>query len=175
LGSDGDVMERKDIDDFKMKLKQGRIWEEKAAEWIREKGWTVIDLASADFNGAPHATLPGGRRLTLPDLQCFKDGKMIFVEVKKKTKAFLFKKDDMLTTGIDLQKWFHYCKLSYDTKTRIYLMFIHKQEGKVVCDHLIDLAKHVIIEPGAMKHGMAFWEFASLTEIRELTTKEEML
>lgn len=115
---------------FSIKLAQGQAGENAIANWFKSKGFDVLPVYEKIINTGkgPQIYTSQNTSLIAPDLLCFKEGKPIFVEAKRKSGFTWYRKTQDWVTGIDLRHYLEYIQVLNKTKIPVYLCFI--QEGQ---------------------------------------------
>jgi len=155
---------------FEQKLAAGRVVEEHVAAYMRKRGWWVVP--SYEFSGkendhAPKMVAPPGwRDLVLPDLQGFKDRRLVWLEVKSKTCCTLHHiSNDLPVTGIAKRLYLHYQQVEIETGGTVYLLFVHEKENEIRGDALTCLRTyehHDWPDDDMDRGGTIFWEFSRI-------------
>lgn len=167
-------------DDFERALAEARVWEQKAAAWLRRRGWHV--LATYDFSGkgddkAPKLLAPpGDPDLVLPDLQMFRENGSRWVEVKYKARADHYRVGGYRVTGISRRLWGHYQRVEEITGADVWIVFLHGQEQEIRGERvsrLRGLVSHTYGGPLMGRHGMIFFRFDALPNWGPLSLLQE--
>jgi hypothetical protein len=157
---------RQSEDRFRAALDAARKWEVALATFIRARGWHV--LPTYDFSGkgddkAPKLLAPAGQRdLVMPDLQCFRNGEVRWIECKWKARADFNIKRGYYVTGISLRLADHYERVNQMTGADVFLLFLHEHEGEVRGGKMRDLAtawSHDYQGEKMGRSGMRFWRW----------------
>jgi hypothetical protein len=165
---------------FERARAEARKWEQKAAAWLRRRGWHV--LATYDFSGkdddkAPKLLAPpGDPDLVLPDLQMFKENGSRWVEVKYKAKADDYRIGGYRVTGISRRLWGHYQRVEEITGADVFIVFLHGKENEIRGERvrqLRGLVSHTYSGPLMGRHGMIFFRFDELPNWGPLSLLEE--
>lgn len=158
--------------DFRTKLDAAREWEVRLARWVRSRGWFVVP--TYDFSGkgedkAPKLLAPIGQRdLVLPDLQCFRNGELQWLECKWKARADRYRIGGYDVTGISKRLFDHYQQVQKATGARVVLAFLHEMEMEMRGDALDALgdAKGVgcfsHVSQSARMGRMIFWRYDAI-------------
>lgn len=109
-------------DSFKEKLAFGEQGEKEIAEILIKKGFYILPLYQFKDKTAPQI-IGEYQSITSPDLICFKNKEIIFIEVKSKNKWVKYK--GILETGCNYKLYKDYKKLSLKTKIKLYIVFNH--------------------------------------------------
>jgi len=123
-------------DNFKNKLSFGQEGEKDIALKLIEKGFYILPLYQFQDEIAPQI-IGENKTITSPDLICFRNGEIIFFEVKSKNQWVNF--NGVLETGCNYKHYKHYKKLSIETKIKLYIVFNHvsgKEQGIYYIDVL---------------------------------------
>jgi hypothetical protein len=93
-----------------------------------------------DHDAAPHLLVADGevaRRVVLPDLTCWKDGRHFFAEVKRKRRWVRWLERRVyngvkrgLETGFDLHLWHEYQHVRQATGAPLWVFFLHEPDPK---------------------------------------------
>lgn len=171
-------MRRNSEESFHAALNHARGWERALAAWVRARGWHV--LPTYDFSGkgddkAPVLLAPPGTAdLIMPDLQCFRAGRVRWIECKWKTSAVLHRNSGQMVTGISLRLASHYERVRATTGADVWLVFLHEREREVRGGEMARLEMSHDYNGGVMcRGGMRFWLWdrlpliCSLDEIAE--------
>jgi hypothetical protein len=161
--------------EFERALAAAREWEIALARWMRSRGWYVLPTYA--FGGANNRKAPvleappGARSLIMPDLQCFRDGRILWLEAKWKSEATLHRKTGTFVTGIALRHARHYERVQTVTGCGVLLAFVHEREREVRGGMLNEIsdAWHHDYDGGVMgPGGMRFWRWDALPTITPL-------
>ena len=152
---------------FDAKLAWARESEEMVCAFLRARGWWCLptyDFSGKGDNKAPKLLAPAGEAsLVLPDLQCFRDGKQRWYEVKRKSAATFYQIGGYLTTGISQRHYDQYRRVQDETCAEVVIVFAHEQEAEVrgdTLDGLERLARSHSYGGNAMGGGgMRFWRY----------------
>lgn len=130
------------------------------AKWLQRRGWYVIP--SYDYSGAdgkkPPRMLGNLVGYAIPDLDVARFGKRLWVEVKTKGNATLYRKTGTLEHGISHRLLNHYLTVQAITGTAVWL-FVHEEKADVLLvATLATLGAPRTYEGWKMgQGGMAFW------------------
>lgn len=167
-------------DRFERQLSAAREWEVRVAGWARRRGWYVLptyDFSGKEDDKAPKMLAPSGSRdLVLPDLQCFKDQEIRWLEVKWKARADVHRRTGHRVTGISKRLWDHYLEVQCTTAGDVYVVFLHELEREVRGASLSWLRQNVhhTYDGGKMgRAGMVFWDYDVLPRWCDLSVFEE--
>lgn len=113
---------------FAEKLNCGQVGESLIANWLRDRGWSVLPVYEKEIDSGkgPRLFTPG-ENLIAPDMMAFRIGRedAYWVEAKHKTAFSLYRKTGCWTTGIDLVHYRHYCELDDTYTLPVWLLFLH--------------------------------------------------
>lgn len=98
-----------------------KIW----SNVLAASGWHYVSLAKICEGGAPLAR-GGNRKLILPDLDAYRDGRNVFVEAKVKTQSIVYRIKNQERHGINQRNYEHY-------------MEIQRVSGRHCCIGLVEL------------------------------------
>lgn len=134
-----------------------------------------VETWVAGFAGVvPLARLPGGNgqgptvqtphgRLLAPDLLAFKDGHVVFLEVKRRTRPDLHRKSGRLVTGIEARDFNRYRQFRAAAGSPVVVVFVHDEGAPGFRgDELLNLADRIHHDAGAM----LFWALDDLPRLR---------
>lgn len=151
-------------EDFKKSLAFAREKERGVASLIQKQGYYVLpayDFSGEQENKAPKLLAPLGKRpLVLPDLFCMKSDLAFWLEVKWKTEAYLFRKANRRTTGINLRLWEYYIEVEKESSFPVWIMFLHKKEQEIRAGSLSFLRDNICYT-GRDNNGkmMVYWNY----------------
>lgn len=156
--------------DFNRRLIWARECEVAIGDFLRARNWWAIpsyDFSDKGDDKAPKMLAPRGRfDLVLPDLQCFRDGKQRWFEIKRKTRSDHYRIGGYAVTGMSLRLFEHYRRIEKETKSDVVIVFVHETEGEVRGDTLSNLeklAKSHRYDGDAMgRAGMIFWRYEQI-------------
>jgi len=141
---------------FAENLKQGRGFEEWAAERLVEDGWSVLPLADLPARGGRGPRLrAGGRDPTLPDLQATKHGRHVAVECKRKEAADWGRVVGEWEHGTSRHLLDSYREYERQTGVATFLVIGEVSTQSVYAQRVTELRVHFSYSP-AMGH-MAYW------------------
>lgn len=110
---------------------------------FRKRGWFVVP--SYDYTGSENDKAPMmlGERgdLVLPDLDICKDGLRMWVEVKYKATAPLYRKVGKKQHGINARHFSHYLSVQKESGNLVYLLIVEGDTGKILAASLNKLVK----------------------------------
>jgi hypothetical protein len=142
---------------------KGDQGEQIVAHILRKSNYFVICLS--DINEQGRGGAPGMRNNqtfhTLPDLQVALQGKLGFCEVKWKTKADWTRITQQEEHGIDKVCWDHYCQVSKQTGTDVFLFIYERKSGAVLYNHINFLRKVIRYTSKMGRGGMCFFPRSS--------------
>jgi hypothetical protein len=154
---------------FDVKLEWARVAEIRVSDFLRERGWWVLptyDFSGVGDNKAPKLMAPAGKSdLVMPDLQCFKDGKPRWFEVKRKSNADQYRIGGYLVTGIDHGHYVQYKQVEKVTDSQVVLVFVHEKEQEVRGATLswLDANARSHYSDRMGRYGMDFWKYEKIT------------
>lgn len=90
---------------------------------LATSGWKYIPLCSIADGGAPMARTDDDATI-LPDIQCWKDGKSVFVEAKAKTRSVYYGRKSQERHGIDENNYEHYIKAAISSSIPCFLAIV---------------------------------------------------
>lgn len=169
------------LDSFDESLFVGKIAESEIARWIRKNGSSTLpiyEVERGNYKG-PVLYAPDGTAIIAPDILCFKNGKVYWVEAKHKEIFSFYRKKQAWQTGIDYHHWHEYLRIQLLIPSiLVWLMFLHKggidkSSGKKSpaglyarpISKLKDCIDHVDTSINTRKyapHGMILWDIKSL-------------
>lgn len=162
---------------FSVKRLIGELVERAVDDLIRRTGVHVIrsfDWSGKDDSTAPTMIGPDGKRSTLPDLQCFRDGRFYWLEVKwKRDRTPHWASGGTLCTGINKRLWDEYRAIQERTGSKVFLLFVHGDTQEMRGDAIdaLDRYKHHPYDgPKMGRDGMWFWEYDRIPRWGSLTT-----
>lgn len=111
---------------FKEQLKFGQTGESEIAQWLRDKGYTILPVYEkiVEEGKGPQLFLPN-TSLVAPDMLTFKGECVRWVEAKRKTAFTWHRITSKWVTGIDLRHYSDYLKVDDCTPWPVWLMFLH--------------------------------------------------
>lgn len=164
-------------DRFDEKLQWGAEAEVWVAAWLMRRGWRILpayDYSGRDDDKAPRlVAVQAADSLIVPDLLSARDGKTRWVEVKRKSRADLYRKTGVLETGISRRLWAHYRRTQEVTGIEVWVVFVHDAEGEVrgqSIDELAALPPREYLGTKMGRDGMVFFPWERLVR---LTAVEE--
>ena len=164
-------------DGFDENLKWGAEAEIWVAAWLMRRGWRILptyDFSGKDDDKAPRlAAVRPADSLVIPDLLSARGGTSRWVEVKRKTRADLYRKTGVLETGISRRLWTHYHKTQQATGIEVWIAFVHDVEGEVRVRSIDDLNALPPREYLGTKMGRDGMVFFPWEQLLLLTTVEE--
>lgn len=110
---------------FEEQLQFGEEGEELIAAIFIKKGFAVLPLYQFTAEFAPKIITLQTNFIS-PDLTIFKNGKVVFIEVKSKTRWVKF--NGVVETGCNFRHYEHYKNLSEYTNIDLYLVFNHTED-----------------------------------------------
>tara|TARA_Y100001938_G_C8025430_1_gene397731 strand:- start:86 stop:559 length:474 start_codon:yes stop_codon:yes gene_type:complete len=152
-------------DNFKDKLIFGKEGEKDIALKLIENGFYILPLYQFKDGIAPQI-INKSKSIISPDLICFKNGKIIFFEVKSKNQWVNY--TDVLETGCNYKHYQDYKRLSLETEIKLYIVFNHVK-GKEQGIYYIDVLENGRYWDGKAKHKQYkaeyFWSKEQLTKL----------
>jgi hypothetical protein len=147
----------------------GTVAEMKLATLLRRSGWAV----SIVRHGTAVAPMLLGwtGKLVLPDLQGFPPGgSSVWVEGKwKSTTGVMECMGNLVTTGLDLQNYQHYCEVQRQTGHPVVIAFMQREQDGIYLAHL---DRDMVPAVGNAKGKMVYWDLAKL---QRLCSYEELM
>lgn len=122
---------------YKEQLKFGREFEDEFARWLIGQGWFVIPKYLYAQEGAP-LLIGEINSYAVPDIDCSKKGKRIWVECKRKNKMKYHP-----ATGYPVTNHYCYKKIQEITGDKVFIVFKDKSEEKIYGNWLTELEKHI--------------------------------
>lgn len=114
---------------FEAQLAYGQEGEHIVAEWLIDKGTAVVPLYQFTNHGSAPFVLWDDRgepiKATLPDLQCYQNGKAFMAEVKRKRQWWY---GEHTETGVDIRLWNQYRNVRSKTGAPVYLCFLQEEK-----------------------------------------------
>jgi hypothetical protein len=136
------------------------------------KGWFVIPTANIEDGGAPMAK-SSDACLILPDLQAMSEGKTIWVEVKRKTRAQPMRiEGNTLKHGFCARQYEHYAMMEFVSKITLWI-FIWETSTRTICYAPLgylkypQIAKSDRVKDIFCEHGMAFFRRDDFWQMKE--------
>jgi hypothetical protein len=172
---------------FEKQLSIGKVGESRIARWLMKRGNLVLpvyEIAENQYKGP--ALYSASASIISPDMVVFNSGKVLWVEAKNKSAFTWHRKTSRFVTGIDKHHYYEYLRVSRQTKTPVWLLFLHgkgtaKDTPKGLTSpsglfggevfSLNRLINHEHENWG--KYGMVYWaesslkKFASIEEVGE--------
>lgn len=114
------------VEAFAQTLQRGQLGESIIAQWLRERGTSVLPAyeKEIDTGKGPRLFLPEGQLVT-PDLFVFPA--MEFIEAKHKSVFSWHHRTQQWCTGIDLNHYRDYQEVQKQTESRVWLFFLHRE------------------------------------------------
>lgn len=166
------------MNNFEYQLQVGKIGESYIAKWLQNKGCNILPVYEKEINEGKGPTLFKADRTTVicPDMLCFKNNSIFWVEAKHKTAFSWHRKTKRWVTGIDLNHYTSYLEVANNLiGWPVVLMFLHKDgtakdtpEGMVSPTGLYGgdirfLSKNENHRHSNWgRHGMVYWNINSL-------------
>lgn len=170
----------------------GEQFERALSTYLQARGWGVLpvyNFSGAEDDKAPLMCGPAdpytgvvGAGLVLPDLLLARDGRSVFVEAKRKTRADFTRKTQRHETGISHRLYQHYEEVRCRTGLDVFLFFGHELEGEVRWCKLGDVPPRVYDGQKMGRGGMVFWGWeddlavlCSMAEVMALAQEDRVL
>lgn len=115
-------------DNFKQNLEFGQGGEKEVASLLLKKGFTILPLYQFTDDISPKI-LKHNLSYVSPDLTIFKNGKTLFIEVKRKKTWVKYK--GTWETGCDYSLYRHYRELSIETGIELWMFFVHENDEPI--------------------------------------------
>lgn len=109
---------------FERKLKFGEEGEHEVAQYLIQRGVSILPLYQFDKGEAP-VIFSAKTQIISPDLICFKDDAFM-VEVKTKNQWVMHR--GRVETGLDLKHYNHYKQIACITGKDVYVFFNQKKQ-----------------------------------------------
>lgn len=165
---------------FSDQLEFGKAAESAIARWLIRRGCSVLPVYEkiiSDGKGPQLFTATGN--LVAPDLFVFTQKSACWIEAKHKTAFTWHRITRRFVTGIDLNHYSDYCKISESVNFPVWLMFLHR--GGQAKDSepspsglfgeslnfLMTVENHRHTNHG--RHGMVYWDIDRLRKFAEYT------
>ncbi len=129
---------------FEQSLARGREAEVAVAEWLRRRGWGIVpgyDYTGSDGNKGPRATFLS-RKLIIPDLDIFKSGKRVWIEVKYYTYAPWNRKLDTNVHGIPRYYYEHYLEVEKESGHPVFLAVVEEKNSRLLLGRMSQLTPY---------------------------------
>ena len=123
---------------------KGHAGEVLVSQILQRRGWYIVpsyDYSGGDDDKAPRMQ---GEKLCyiLPDLDVSREGERVWVEVKTKEEAILYRKTNTMRHGISLRHYRHYQEVEKISGCAVYLAVYEVKTGDVLMAKLSKLDKH---------------------------------
>jgi len=118
-------------------FKRGREGELSVSRWLQDRGYHVV--ASYDYSGSNGDKAPrmhGHQSYVLPDLDVSKEGRRVWVEVKTKRRADMYRKLKRLEHGIPLPHWLDYLRVQAISGCVVWLVVLEEETGEWLAQSL---------------------------------------
>lgn len=153
---------------FVEQRERSRIYEVAFAGWLQTQGWYT--LAAYDYSGKADDKAPrlmhGNTGLILPDILAIQLNKKAWFEIKVKSNADLYRKQNRYVTGMPLRHWQHYHDVKALTDMPVWIVFIHEAEQIIVTGEIDSIPiSHTYTGDSMDKGGTIFFIFKLLTPI----------
>jgi len=130
--------------DFRVQRERSLVYEKAFALYLQRRGYYI--LPTYDYTGLKDDKAPRlkgeNQSLVVPDLLAAKNGLFSWFEIKLKQQADLYRKTNVLETGLALRHWKHYQEVKRLTGTLVNIIFIHEKEQEIRCGELSILEKY---------------------------------
>lgn len=174
---------------FADNLAAGLIGESEVAQWLIDRGWTVLPAYEKEIGtGKGPRLYTAEGPVVSPDMLIFnRQRKIWWVECKTKQAFSWHRNTETWQTGIDLHHWREYQRVQRLTPFDICLLFLHRfgnmakdtPQGKVspsglfgnTITRLLDTVDHVSGRHGAS--GMVYWNESALHRIADVPLAAE--
>jgi hypothetical protein len=113
---------------FQQALAFGRIGENYIVRYLLRKGWSLLpvyEIETEESNKGPRLTLPDDSELVAPDCLMFRQGRVCWVETKRKSNFTWHRNSAEWTTGIDVEYYEHYLEIRRRFGFDLWLLFLH--------------------------------------------------
>lgn len=129
---------------FEESLARGREAELAVAEWLKRRGWGVVP--SYDYSGASGDKGPRAmflhRRLIIPDLDVFKEGTRLWVEVKFYTYAPVNRALGKSVHGIPRYYYEHYLGVEKESGNPVFLAVVEEDLSRLLIARMSKLTPY---------------------------------
>lgn len=166
---------------FAESLERGHAGESAIAEWLKQRGYTILPVYEKIFDTGkgPQLYTPDCD-LVAPDLLVYRGDRVLWVEAKRKTAFTWHRLTERWTTGIDLRHYTDYCRVADCAPWPVWLLFLH-EGGQAkdsppdspaglfgnTLDHLRQHENHRHENWGS--GGMVYWGIDELKKMAELS------
>lgn len=179
---------------FSEALAYGKTGESRIAVFLRRFGWNVMpayEKETGDFKG-PVFYQASGPPLVAPDMLLFgRDGRIAWVEAKRKSAFSWDRAGKTWVTGIDIKHYEDYIRISKLTPIPLWILFLH--EGGTAKDTPTDKTSPTGLFGRALfdlmnrehhrsakwgKRGMVYWDVKDLirlADIEQVCSRKEPL
>ena len=151
---------------FEELLKFGQEGEKEVALLFINYGYSILPLYQFDAIIAPKIIIE--KEYISPDLTIFKEGKCVFLEVKRKNQWVVYK--DRTETGCDYRHYLEYLNLSKNTGIDLYMVFQHldAEPTGIYLVNILEEGRYWDGTVGGVKKfkPMFFWNFDKLHKIQ---------
>jgi hypothetical protein len=111
---------------FSENLVYGKIGEDVISSWLQGRGHSIFPAYEKQINcGKGPQLFASHGNLVLPDLLAFRNGKVLWVEAKRKTNFTWHRITRRWVTGIDIRHYDEYQKVRLSTKFPVWILFWH--------------------------------------------------
>ena len=167
--------------DFARERDRSKAYEIAFSEYLQTvRGYYI--LPTYDYSGLGDGKAPrllkGKDGLVLPDLMGVKNGKISWFEIKLKSEATYYRKGGCLETGLNLRHWNDYQRVKAQIGAKIFIVFIHQKEDRVVTLDTDDFAaafSHQYEDNKMGRGGMVFFDFAKLKFVMTASELERFI
>jgi len=151
---------------YEQQRDRGLYWEERVVEWMKANGWAVSWASRAGSRIEVADRSP----IVSPDLQCYSEDRIIWLEVKSSTmtpELYKWEWRGKLGTGIERHYWLDYCDAAEETRLDTYIIFVHEDRRRARLDAVESLAEYSLGHvPGKDKRGNdKVWQYFPFEEI----------
>lgn len=148
---------------FEDALAHARTFERAMGRLLQSRGWWLLN--ACDYAGGEKAPslARSDEALITPDLLSWRGAESRWVEVKWKQRADQFRNGPWLVTGINRRHWNQYRKVQAETKTPVWLVFVHEDEGEIRGATIDDLSRRPMWSHESPKMGgMVFFRYLEI-------------
>lgn len=112
--------------DFQKNLAFGQMSETDITRWLISRGGTVMPAYDIEYDtGKGPRVYTNGDQHAVPDLLVWKNGKIFWIEAKRKTRFAWWGKGGYWVTGIDSKHWAAYRNVKILTGLNVWILFYH--------------------------------------------------
>ncbi len=112
---------------FNQQLSIGKTGETEIAQWLINRGGSVLpiyEISENQYKGP--ALYIGNGGVIAPDMICFNNGVMTFIEAKHKNAFSWYRIKQIWTTGIDVNHFEEYLRIQELTAVNVWILFLHR-------------------------------------------------